>query len=206
MRLSHVTVLLLALMLPETVCAQARASIRSIDFGNFIYPAHAANLENGDVRARSRRSYTLRKGELKPKFDKMGHPLTMWLKFASVDYFDVTGDGTDEAIVSLAWITGGSALPNLVYIYTLRQGRAKLLWAFETGDRADGGLKDIRGENGKLIIELLGKNKMIGSNLYTDDGTKNGDCCPTMFTRTKYVWHGNKFQRIARPEVFPLEK
>jgi hypothetical protein len=202
MRLSHFTVLALALI-PGTVCAQARVSIRSIDFANFIYPAHAGNLENGDV---SRRSYTLRNGELKPKFDKMGHPITMWLRFAGVHYFDVTDDGTDEAIVNLAWITGGSAVPNLVYIYTLRQGRVKLLWAFETGDRADGGLKEVRGENGKLIIELFGKNKIIGRNLYADDGTKHGDCCPTMFTRTKYVWHGNKFRRVARPEVFPLEE
>ena len=207
MKLSPVALLAFVFTLSQTAWLQSRqTSIRSIDFANFTYPTKAANLIYSSKTAGSKRSYRLRQGELKPKFDKKGHPLTMWLKMGAVHYSDVTGDGTDEAIVDLGWITGGSALPDLVYIYTLRKGRPKLLWTFETGDRADGGLKDVHGENGKLIVELYGKNKVIGRNLYGDDDTKNGDCCPTMFTRTRYVWRSYRFRRIAEPEVFPLEK
>jgi hypothetical protein len=198
--------LALILLLPQSVLLQsARPSIRSIDFSNFSYPSGAYDLTRSRT-PRSKRHYTLRQGELKPKLDAKGRPTTTWLKLAHVDYLDVTGDGIDEAIVDIRLITGGSAMPDLVYVYSLRRGRANLLWTFETGDRADGGLKDILGENGKLVVELFGKNKVIGRNFYGGDDTKNGDCCPTMFTRTKYVWRGNRFQRFAKPDVLRLEK
>jgi hypothetical protein len=201
------TLILLVLFAPLSMSQPQRGAIRSIDFANFTYPAHAANLTYSSRTAKRKPSYTLRQGELKPKYDKRGHPISMWLKLGNVNYFDVTGDGREEAIVDLAWITGGSAMPDLVYIYTFRNGRPKLLWTFETGDRADGGLKDIHTENGKLVVELYGKNKVIGRDFYGgDDDTKNGDCCPTMFTRTKYVWRGNRFQRFAKPDVHRLEK
>ena len=198
--------LLLLLIAPNVVPQTPGVSIRPIDFGNFRYPAHTGNLTYSSRTAKGKPTYTLRDGELKPKYDKRGHPITMWLKLGDVDYVDLTGDGREEAVVDLAWITGGSAMPDLVYIYTFRNGRPKLLWAFETGDRADGGLKDIRAEGGKLVVELYGKDKIIGHDLFGNDDTKNGDCCPSMFTRTKYVWRGNRFRRLAKPEVLLLEK
>jgi hypothetical protein len=205
MKLSRVIVL--GLLLAGPVFAQSPpTSIRSIDFANFSYPADAYDLTYSRRSVKTKRLYTLRQGELKPRLNKDGLPTTTWLELGRVKYFDVTGDGTDEAIVDLGWITGGSANPDLIYIYTLRRGRPKLIWTFETGDRADGGLKEIRGENGELVLELYGKNKVIGRNLYGDDGTKKGDCCPTMFTRTKYVWQGNRFRRAAKPEILALEK
>ncbi len=131
--------------------------------------------------------FRLRNGELLPKQrTASGRPLDKWLKLADVEYGDVTGDGNEEAIIDLGWITGGSAIPDLIYIYTLRNAHPKVLWAFETGDRADGGYMNVYADNGELLVELAGKDKIIGKNLYEDDGTKNGVCCPTFFTRTRY--------------------
>jgi hypothetical protein len=58
----------------------------------------------------------------------------------------------------------------------------------------------------ELVIELEGKNKYIGGDLYADDGTSQGDCCPTMYTRTRYKWNGRRFVRQGQPESFPLKR
>jgi hypothetical protein len=130
--------------------------------------------------------------------------MTNWLVLGWVHYFDVTGDGIDDAIVDIVWHTGGSAQPDLIYIYTIRRDRPKLLWTFQTGDRADGGLKDIRSENGQLVLELYGKDKIPGRNFYVDDATNGGLCCPRLFTRTTYVWRGNRFRQSGKAEVLRL--
>ena len=169
--------------------------IRTVDFANFQFPSEFTGIRGG---------FKVTNGELLPKKrDSIGRPLDTWLKLVDVAYGDVTGN--EDAIVDLGWITGGSALPDLVYIYTLRKGKPKMLWAFETGDRADGGYKNVYAENGKLVVELQGKEKIIGNNLYEDDGTKNGDCCPTFFTRTQYEWLANRFRRMEKPEVLPID-
>ena len=172
--------------------------IREVDFANFTYPSGVVGEKGG---------FKLQQGELLPKKrTQYGIPLDMWLTLATVVYGDLTGDGNEEAIVDLGWITGGSAIPDLVYIYTLRNGRPKLLWAFVTGDRADGGYKNVYAENGKLVIELQGKDKIIGKNLYADDGTNQGDCCPTFYTRTRYEWRRNGFRQKGKAEVFRLDR
>lgn len=171
--------------------------IREIDFANFTYPSQFAGETHG---------FRVRNGELLPKRkDTVGRPLDWWLTLEGVTYGDVTGDGLEEAIVKLHWVTGGSALPDFVYIYGLRQRKPKLLWVFETGDRADGGCKNVFAENGELVVELYGKDKIIGRNLYEDDGTSTGDCCPNYFTRTRYSWSRNRFRRKGTSEVLPLE-
>jgi hypothetical protein len=173
-------------------------TIRNVNFANFTYPSEVVGERGG---------FKLRNGELLPKRrTASGRPLDIWLSVADVEYGDVTGDGSEEAIVDLGWITGGSAIPDLVYIYTLRNGSPKLLWAFVTGDRADGGYRNVYAESGELVVELQGKDKTIGKNLYEDDGTKNGDCCPTFFTRTRYEWAANRFRQKGKSEVFPIDE
>ncbi|MCV4614916.1 hypothetical protein OFM04_33990, partial [Escherichia coli] len=69
--------------------------------------------------------------------------------------------GAKEAVVILKIETGGSAIPQLVYIYKWKDEKPELLWNFRTGDRADGGLKSIRAENGELIVELFGRDRFL---------------------------------------------
>ena len=169
--------------------------IRRVDFDNFDYPG----LPGLPLYLR------VRNGKRPPKRrDAIGRPLDISLVLADVTYGDVTGDGQDDAIVDLGWETGGTASADLIYIFTMRKTNPHLLWAFKTGDRADGGCRNVFAENGLLIVELLGKDKIIGKNLYADDGTHSGLCCPTVFTRSRYRWIGNRFRLLAPPEVRPL--
>ncbi len=112
-------------------------------------------------------------------------------------YFDATGDGQDEAIIILKIETTGNALPHVVYVYEWKEDQPELIWHFRTGDRADGGLKDIRPENGEVVVELYGQDRFLLGEVET--GKITGDevqlCCPTFFTRTVYKYNGRDFLR-----------
>jgi hypothetical protein len=120
-----------------------------------------------------------------------------------IGYGDATGDGEEEGLVALGVESGGSAQPHVIYVYGMRGNHPGLLWRFEDGDRADGGLRRIYAENGGLVVELYGKGKIVGGDLFADDGTPGGDCCPTHFTRARYRWDGERFMLNGEPEVLP---
>ena len=128
------------------------------------------------------------------------------LSYVTTKYFDVTGDGQDEAVVVLKVETEGSAIPQLVYVFTWKDGRPELIWPFRTGDRADGGLKDIRAENGQLVVELYGQDRFILGQTETGKITDDREqlCCPTHFTRTVYKWNGRNFLMQGKRLTFSM--
>lgn len=182
MKLSQVAVLLIVLLIPQsTYPLQRSSSIRLIDFANFTYP------RVGEQRSYIRlKTFTLKNGEY-PE-----HEIEDGMRFEDVVYGDVTGDGVEEAIVILGIRTRGSAIPDCVYIYTLKNKRPSLLWGFVTGDRADGGLRKVYAESGILVVELFGPARLI-----------EAACCPKRFTRTRYEWRGGRFRRKRR-QTLPL--
>ncbi|MBK8467170.1 MAG: hypothetical protein IPL32_15225 [Chloracidobacterium sp.] len=134
-----------------------------------------------------KRKFTLTNGEFKCTKDQMGVTLSR------VTYGDVTGDGIEEAIVSMSIQTGGSAIPGVVYVYSLRSERPSPLWSFSTGDRADGGLREVYSEKGSLIVELFGPQKKDEA-----DGQQK------RFTRTRYIWNNSRFRQKATKEIIEL--
>lgn len=164
--------------LPPSVSTPTPASpIRSVDFDNISYPNFP---DYSDPNGRKKKRITLKPGEGGPNF---------------INYGDITGDGVEEAMVGLGINNRGSAIPDYVYIFTLENGKPKLIWDFETGDRADGGLRNVYADNGQLVIELFGKDRVIGGQLYRGD---EGLCCPSSFTRTRYKRTGKHFEEISR--------
>lgn len=193
----------------------------TFDFKNFTYPLPRGwHHQDGD-------EIVLVGGVLEPVFEDVGDDMTpeekaeakaerrIGMSYVTTKYFDVDNDGEDEAAVVLKIETGGNAIPQLVYIYGWKDGQPELQWNFRTGDRADGGLKDIRAENGELVIELYGQDRFLLGQ--TETGKITGDeeqlCCPTFFTRSFYKWNGKNFlmQRkrltfeTANPTAKPLE-
>jgi hypothetical protein len=173
----------------------------SFDFKNFTYPLPRGwqNPDGADLTLVEGRRVPVSKfinddmeDEEKAEARAMRR---IGMSYVTTKYFDVTGDGQDEAIVILKVETTGNAIPQLVYIYEWKEDRPQLVWNFRTGDRADGGLKDMRIENGELVIELYGQDRfLLGA---TETSKITGDeeqlCCPTFFTRTFYKWNGRNF-------------
>jgi hypothetical protein len=148
------------------------------DFKNFRYPKFCLE---GD-----KEPFLLKNGVFADK--ESGDEIT----FGRISYADVTGDDVDEAFVVLNIITGGSAMPHCVYIFSSenqKKEKVKLLWDFQTGDRADGGLRNIYRENGNLVIE-----KYISEE-------KSGDCCPKYFIKENYKWNNKIFEKQAEEKL-----
>lgn len=165
--------------------------IRTIDFANFTYPAKS-------LFSDGMKSFRLQLGRYEG--DQNHDPVIL----ASLAYGDVTGDAVEEAMVVLGVSVRGTAIPHAVYIYTLQNETPELLWAFQTGDRGDGGLRQVYVENGRLVIELYGKDKLIGKNLYESDPYEaEGVCCPKFFTRARYTWQDVRFKQEGSEELLP---
>jgi hypothetical protein len=177
----------------------AKKSIRKVNFGNFRYPK-TKGLSEPHSRKRSIR---LINGSSPESRDKQRNFTGNGIFLSKVSYGDVTGEGQEEAIVVLGFLTGGSGMPNCVYVYTLNHQRLRLLWAFDTGDRAYGGLRRVTAENGRLLVELYGNGKIIGKDLEAEDKSSRGACCPSLFTRARYRWTGNGFRLASKPKVLP---
>ena len=193
----------------------------TFDFKNFTYPLPRGwqNPDGSDL--------TLENGRVDPVSKHIDEDMAdeekvearatrrIGMSHVTTKFLDVTGDGHDEAIVILKVETTGNAIPQLVYVYGWKDDRPELLWNFRTGDRSDGGLKDIRVENGEVVIELYGQDRFLLGQ--TETGKITGDeeqlCCPTYFTRTTYKWNGKTFQLqrrrltylVADPKQPPME-
>jgi len=171
--------------------------IRDVDFKNFIY-SWTEDLSSDDEK-----TFVLQNGRrpLETK-EKIG------VSFVGVDYGDVTGDGVEEAFVNLSVGTGGSSQPNMIYVYTLENQKPKLLWNFETGDRAEGGFKKIYAEDGKLVVETFGKSEFEDGKWKFDipEGKFKGLCCPSVYTKIRFKWNGEKFVVAGAPEIFDYER
>lgn len=156
--------------------------IRKTDFGNFEYTL----TKRGGI--------TLRNGKYEGNAQSEDYPISL----SHLAYGDLTRDGSEEAMVVLFEDVRGSAIPYHVFIYAVADGSPALLWSFETGDRADGGLRRIYAESGDLVIELYGKGTSIGGKLY---GTEGAVCCPKFFSRTRYQWSPGGFVKKGDIEV-----
>lgn len=173
----------------------------TFDFKNYTYPLPRGwQHQDGD-------EVTLTDGSLKPKFEDVADDMSpeekaklkserrIGMTYVTTKYLDADADGEEEAAVILKIETGGSAIPQLVYLFKWKDGKPELIWNFRTGDRADGGLKDLRAENGELVVELYGQDRFLLGQYET--GKITGDeeqlCCPTHFTRSYYKWNGKNF-------------
>ena len=190
---------------PEPI-QTTNSPIGKFDFTNYTYPlphgwqgaVREISLENGKAPL-----------SMEEEERKIG------ARYIKTNFGEVTGDGQDEAFVILKIETGGSALPQIVYVFEWKNEKPELIWYFRTGDRADGGLREIKSDNGDLVIELYGQDRYIFGEVETLKiiGDEEQLCCPTYFTRNRYKLINGRFVlqgkrqtfTIAEPNAPPIE-
>lgn len=181
----------------------AQSSIRQVDFKNSTYPLSGPLLAHDDLKwlGNPKDGYSKRapihlvNGKDLTNVGSYGEYVD-WAGFSlqSVQYADVTGDGTDDAIVVLLYETGGTQTTNYVYIFKFDAGKPKLLAYCHTGSRGYSGLYGVFGGHGTLVFELLDPKKM------------QGECCSTGFVRTRYRWQDSRFVRFGATEYRAVEE
>jgi len=93
----------------------------------------------------------------------------------------------------------------LIFVYAADGSRPKEIWIFMTGDRAEGGLKNISFQDGDLVVELFGDDKFENGEWRSTIPKTEGLCCPTIFTKTIFHWDGKQFVISEQPKVFPMK-
>lgn len=176
--------------------------IGSYDFRNFVYPLPRGwqDTDSKEVELKDGIRPISMPEEKKDRDKKIG------LLYLTQKFFDIDSDGKDETAVILQVQTGGASIPHLVYIFKEKEGKPELIWYFRTGDRADGGLKNIYVENGLLTIELYGQDRYITGQVETSriSADEAQICCPTHFTKSQYKWDGRSFRLKGKRLTYSL--
>jgi len=126
----------------------APENFKQVDFKNYSYGSYTYS----DMKTLK---LTLKDGELEVPDELSSFTLK------DVYYKDVTGDGKAEAIVMLSHVQCGASCDggsNLLFIYTVRGGKLKNLWKYETGSYAYGcALKSLTAAGREIVLELFGR-------------------------------------------------
>ena len=161
------TALALFVALSPADSAQS-SSIRRADFRNGTYLTYGQQI-------------TLRDGKAVVP-DQRDPVMIRTVKLIDVAFGDLDGDSQEEAAVVIGESTGGTGYYTSGYVYGLKEGRLVLLTTFEGGDRAMGGIDQVR---------IAGQRLQVVRN--------HGEvmCCPDYRIATWYRW-GRKQLIVAR--------
>jgi hypothetical protein len=173
-----------------TVTPIIDSSIRKVDFKNFSYP------QTGEYEG-----FKIKDGTKNPKKDEDG------AKLQNIEYGDVTNDGIEDATIDISPLMDGNCQCEMVFVYTIKNNKHKLLWNFDTWDRAEGGFKKAYAENGNLVVETFGDN-IFENDKWNFNFPKEGAgglCCPTKFTKIVFKWNGAKFVPFGERQLFDYD-
>jgi hypothetical protein len=115
------------------------------------------------------------------------------LELDDVSYEDLTRSGKEEALVYIRGISVTNRFVGCVFVYAFEEGSPRLLWHYETGDRADGGLRKMEVRDRTLMIE---QNTIQGG---------AGLCCPKKFVRRYFKWNGKEFRNV-KSEILRVDQ
>ena len=173
----------------SAVTIRAQTDIHKVDFKNFTYLAKCI--------AETPQRVTVKNGEFSEEKQEDGYVNRFYFQVSDIAYGDLNGDGRDEAIVLTVCNTGGTGNFSEGFIFAPKAGRPALVARIPGGDRAYGGLRTTRIENGLLVVDS------------NDAGPEGGACCPQIIVTTKYKLVGNKIIRSGketRRDIYPQER
>lgn len=167
---------------PEAAAGKAtfNQDIRKVDFKNFTYEPDCAYDDNKRI--------TVKNAEYTYEKPADGYTDRFYFKVFEISYGDLNSDNSEEAIVLTVCNTGGTGNFTEGFIYSLKDGKPVLYTKLPGGDRAEGGLRTARVENGQLIVES------------NDPGPTGGACCPEFILTTRYDASGGRLKQVGKVE------
>ncbi len=138
---------LLALLLAGTAPV---SDIHKVDFRNFTYRPACADFESREPNTPLQVAGGTFEGKAGSDFEGT------YFEVQEVLYGDLNGDGKDEAVVRTICNTGGTGQFDEGFVFGMKDGKPALLGRLPGGDRASGGVRCIRFENGALKAERVG--------------------------------------------------
>ena len=168
-----------ALLLSLYSYVPAQKDIHRVDFKNFTYEPFCASDEAEKV--------TVENGEFSREKQEDGYVDRFYFEVREVAYGDLTGDGSDEAVILSVCNTGGTGNFSEGFIYTIKGGKPALTGRIPGGDRAYGGLHTATVEKGLLVVENY------------DPGEFGASCCPELIVTTTYKLAGTKLAMVGKP-------
>ena len=181
--------ILIALLFAMGSAVNAQTGIRSIDFKNFTYEPLCV----GDEA----RKVTVKGGSFSEEKQMEGYVDRFYFEVFGVAFGDLDGDKQDEALVLGVCNSGGTGNFSEGFVYKIKNGKPVLIEHFEGGDRAYGGIKAARVENGLAVIERY------------DPGEHGASCCAELILTTKYKLTNGKLAEVGRPvkrDLYPTER
>jgi hypothetical protein len=163
--------------------------IRKVDFKNFTYQPSCTYEDKKNI--------TVKNGEFSAEKQEDGYVDRFYFNISSVTYGDLNGDNSEEAVVLTICNTGGTGNFSEGFVYTLNGDKPVLFMTIPGGDRADGGLRSARVDNGQLVVES------------NDPGENGGACCPQVVITSRYDLSTGKLKKIGteeRRDLFPLQR
>ena len=173
----------------SSLAVRAQSDIHSVEFKNFTYSAYCAGDQPEKI--------TVKNGEYSKETQMDGYVDRIYFNVFGISYGDLNGDGNDEAVILSVCNTGGTGNFSEGFIYTQRSGKPVLLAHFPGGDRAYGGLRSAKVDNGILIVES------------NDPGENGANCCPELAVTNRYRLTGDKLIAQGKPvtrELFPTNR
>ena len=161
-----------------TASSLAQSDIRGVDFKNFSFYPFCAGEEAEKV--------TVRNGEFSSEKKMDDYVDRFFFRIFSVTYGDLNRDKKDEAIILSVCNTGGTGNFSEGYVYTLRAGKPVLLARIPGGDRAIGGLREAKVENGLLVVDR------------NHPELNQASCCAEYAAVSRYRLIGKKLNPIGR--------
>ena len=163
--------------------------IRKVDFKNFTYRPSCVYDDNKNV--------TVKNGEFSKEKQEDGYVDRFYFNVSSVSYGDLNGDNSEEAVILTVCNTGGTGNFSEGFVYTMKGEKPALFATIPGGDRADGGLRSAKVDNGQLVVES------------NDPGETGGSCCPQVAVTTRYDVSSGKLKQVGKQEkrdLFPSQR
>lgn len=164
--------------------------IRKVDFKNFTYQPYCAGPDEPT-------KVTVKNGEFSEEKKVDDFTERFYFEVFSIIYGDVNGDRSEDAVILTVCNTGGTGNFSEGFIYEMKNGQPALVARIPGGDRAYGGLREARIENGLLVVES------------NDVGEMGGACCPEYIVTTKYRLRGDKLEQSgaeSKREIYPAKR